>query len=350
MRHAVIGAGYGGGVHLPTFTGMSGIEVVAVVDGGSGRAERFARPGLAAYSDWRRMLDDLRPDSISVAVPPAAQREIVASAIGRGIHVLCEKPLGMDADDAVDLLRMAEVATVTAAVCFQYRFEPGMCALRQQIRSGRLGRLRRIDLGWITAGRADPARPWSWQHDAHSGGGVINAFLPHAADLVRWLSGSDAHSVAARTAVLIPCRLDDKGAKRDVTAEDAVDALIELDGGALANIRITNCQWGGDGMRIEVHGESGLLRFAHRPPFAGDVELQFCGRGAEIKAIDVTSPVAGEGDSRAPSLRQLAQLFVATANGGVSSPDLPSFRDGEHIQRLLAAVRRSAAAREFITV
>lgn len=349
MRHAVIGAGFGGGVHLPTFTSMPGIEVVAVVDGGSGRAERFARPGLAAYSDWRRMLDDLRPDSVSVAVPPAAQREIVASAIGRGIHVLCEKPLGMDMLEAAEMLRMAEVVGVTAAVCFQYRFEPGMCALRQQIRSGRIGRLRRIDLGWVSAGRADPTRPWSWQHDIGLGGGVINAFLPHAADLVRWLSGCDALSVVAGTAVLVPFRLDDIGNKREVTAEDAVDVLVDLDGDAVANIRITNCQWGGDGMRIEVYGESGLLRFAHRPPFSGDVELQFCGRGAEIEAIDVTSPISVEGDCRAASLRQLAELFVA-AVGGASSPDLPSFRDGEHIQRLLSAVRRSAAARMFVTV
>lgn len=349
MRHAVIGVGYGASAHLPTFTAMPGIEVVAVVDGGSGRAEQFARPGLAAYSDWQRMLDDLGPDSISVAVPPAVQRKIVAAAIERGIHVLCEKPFGMDTEDAAEMSRMAEAATVTAAVCFQYRFEPGMCALRQQIRSGRLGRLRRIDFGWITAGRADPARPWSWQHDAHSGGGVINAFLPHAADLVRWLSGSDALSVAARTAVLVPCRLDDMGAERDVTAEDAVDVVIELDGGAVANIRITNCQWGGDGIHIEVHGEGGLLRFAHRPPFSGDVELQFCGRGADIEAIDVPRPVAAEGDSRAASLWQLAQLFVA-AVGGANAPDLPSFRDGEHNQRLLAAVRRSAAARAFVNV
>ena len=322
---------------------------MAVVDGGSGRAERLVRPGLAAYSDWRRMLDDLRPDSISVAVPPAAQCEIVASAIGRGIHVLCEKPLGMNAEDAADMLRMAEASTVTAAVCFQYRFEPGMCDLRQQIRSGRLGLLRRIDLSWITAGRADPARPWSWQHDVHSGGGVVNAFLPHAVDRVLWLFGRDALSVVARTAILVPCRLDDKGTKRDVTAEDAVEVMVELDGGAVASIRNTNCQWGGYGMHIEVHGENGLLRYAHRPPFSGDVELQFCVRDADIEAIDVTNPVAGEGDSRAASLRQLARLFVASI-GGSNSPDLPSFRDSEHNQRLLAAVRRSAATRKFVTV
>jgi predicted dehydrogenase len=306
-------------------------------------------PGIAAYSDWRLMLDELKPDSISVAVPPAAQRSIVSSAIGRGIHVLCEKPLGMNAEDANEMLRLADAETVTAAVCFQYRFEPGMCALRQQIRSGRLGRLRRIDLRWTTAGRADHARPWSWQHDAHSGGGVINAFLPHAADLVRWLSGCDLISVTARTDVLIPFRLDSMGIKREVTAEDSVDALFELDGGVVASIRITNCQWGGDGFHIEVHGDNGLLRFANRPPFSGDVELQICCRGTEIEFLDVTRPIAWEGDSRASALRQLARLFVA-AVGGKNSPDLPSFCDGEYNQRLLAAVRCSADARKFIVV
>jgi predicted dehydrogenase len=349
VRHAIIGAGYGGSVHLPAFNEMAGMEVVAVADGGSGRAKQFSRPGLAAYSDWRRMLEDLKPDSISVAVPPAAQREIVASAIGRGIHVLCEKPLGMCLEDAKDLLRMAEVATVTVAMCFQYRFEPGMCALRQQILSGRLGRLRRINLSWITDGRADQARPWSWQHDSNLGGGVINSFLPHAADLVRWLSGRDALSVTARSAALISCRTDEKGVERNVTAEDEVEALIELSGDAVASIYITNCQWGSDGMHIDILGENGAFRFVHRPPFSGDVELKFFGQKGDMVPIDVPRPVAGEGDSRATSLRQLANLFVA-AIGGPNPPDLPSFRDGEYNQRFLTAVRRSTVAREFVTV
>lgn len=170
MRHAVIGAGYGGSAHLPAFSGLPGVDVIAIVDGGSGQAQRFSRPGLLAYSNWQRMLEDLCPDSVSVVVPPAAQREIVTSLVSRGIHVLCDKPFGQSTEDAVEMLRSSEAATVTAALCFQYRFEPGMQALRRQVSSGRLGQLRRIDFCWITAGRADPGRLWSWQHDASLGG------------------------------------------------------------------------------------------------------------------------------------------------------------------------------------
>lgn len=102
-------------------------------------------------------------------------------------------------------------------------------------------------------------------------------------------------------------------------------------------------------MRIEVYGEGGVLRFEHQPPFVGDVELRFRGRDGRINAIDLPEHVAGGGDSRVAALRQLAQLFTATI-GGAQSPDLPTFRDGERIQRELAAVRCSAASRTFVTV
>ncbi|MCF8150170.1 MAG: Gfo/Idh/MocA family oxidoreductase [Sulfuritalea sp.] len=346
MRHAIIGAGFGARAHLPAFAAIPGVEIVAIADTGSGRAAELAQPGLAIYSDWCQMLDELRPDSVSVVVPPPVQREIVVSAIGRGIHVLCEKPLGMSMAEADTMMKLAESTTVTAAVGLQYRFEPGMEVLRQQVRSGRLGRIRRLDIDWITAGRADPARSWGWQHDAASGGGVINSFLPHVADLIYWLSGYEVTGVVARTDVLVPLRPDSFGICSEVTAEDVVDALCELGDGAVASMRITNCQRGGAGMRIEVHGEQGLLRFAHRPPFTGQVELHFCHEDGNPEAIEVDKPADPGTDSRVAPLHQLAKLFVAAVQGAIS-PDLPSFRDGVRSQRLLAAVRHSAALRTF---
>lgn len=341
MRHAVIGAGFGARVHLPAFAALPGVAVVALADGGSGRAAALAGSGVAAYSDWRRLLDEVRPDSLSVAVPPAAQGEIVATAIDRGIHVLCEKPVGLSPAEVSALAERAAVASVVAAVGFQFRFESGMAALRRHARSAALGRLRRIDFSWITSGRADPVRPWSWQHDAAAGGGVINGFLAHAADLLHWHCGAEVLAVAARTAVLVAERSDATGARRPVTAEDTVDALCELGDGAVASLRITNCQAGGDGMRIEVQGERGVLRYHHRPPFTGgvDLSLDLGSGGSELPLEDVA---AGGGDSRLEPMRRLAMLFAA-AVGGETTAELPSFRDALRSQRLLAAVRAAAA-------
>lgn len=350
MRHVIIGAGFGAQAHLPAFAAVPGVEVLAVADSGSGRASELgSTSGLTTFRDWRQMLDLLRPDSVSVAVPPTVQYEIVASALSRGIHVLCEKPLGIDANDAVALLNMAESANLTAAVAFQYRFEYGIEALRHQFRSGCIGRLRRINVDWITSGRADPLRAWAWQHDAGSGGGVISAFLPHVVDLFYWLVGCEAKSVAARTAVLIPRRPYGASELLEVTAEDSIDVFCEFGCGALASSRITNCQWGGDGMKIEIHGEQGVLRYSHPPPFSGEVDLKLSFQGNHACALEVATPgsAAKQTDSRTGPLVHLAKLFVDAVQG-INSPDLPTFHDGVRCQHLLGAVRRSAIQRAFV--
>ncbi len=337
MRHAVIGAGFGARVHLPAFASLPGVEVVALADAGSGRATALAGGDMAAYSDWRRLLDEQRPDSLSVAVPPAAQSEIVAAAIDRGIHVLCEKPVGLSPKETAALANRAAAASVVAAVGFQFRFESGMTALRRHARSATLGRVRRIDFSWITSGSADPARLWRWQHDGAVGGGIINGFLSHAADLLHWHCGTEIIAVAARAAVLVAERYDTDGARRPVTAEDMVDALCELSDGAVASLRITNCQIGGDGMRIEVYGERGVLRYHHRPPFTGGAGLSFeVGDGCTELPTEDTADAGG--DSRLGPMRSLAGLF-ADAVGGGAAAELPTFTDALRSQRLLAAVR-----------
>jgi predicted dehydrogenase len=346
MRHAIVGAGFGAAVHLPAFAGLAGVEVVALSDAGSGRATAATSPGLATYADWRRMLDETRPETLSVAVPPPAQRAIVEAALGRGIHVLCEKPLGMSAEDAEAMVVAAADAQRVGAVALQFRFEPGIPELRAQVQEGRVGRLRRVDVSWMTSGRADASRLWSWQHDADAGGGVISAFLPHVIDLVRWVSGFHMTNAMARTSILVG-RRPSGGAMRVVTAEDMVDAICELEEGAVAAIRVTNCQPCGDGMRIEVHGDDGVLRYAHRPPFAGDVELVSCRHGSAVERLAVTRAATAAGDSRRSPFVELAGYFLEKVRGG-RAECLPTFTDGCQAQRAIAAMRRSIGERRIV--
>lgn len=349
MRHAIVGAGFGFAAHLPAFAKVPGVQVVALADSGSGRAARCAQPPVVAYSDWQRMLDEARLDTLSVTVPPLLQREIVVAALSRGVHVLCEKPVGAGPHDVEAIARGAEQAGCTVAVTFQYRFEPGLLALREQVRGGRLGAIRRIDFAWMTAGRADPGRPWSWQHDAAQGGGVLNAFLPHVIDMIVWLSGSHVTRAVGRTDVLIPVRADSKGVSREVSAEDVVDALLELDGGALANVRVTNCQRGGEGMRIEIHGENGTLRFLNRPPFDGPQTVEYCWHDTNTEPVPLATPTDGEADSRVLPLRRLANAFVTVARGG-KEENLPACADALHVQRVITSLRASCATGHFQSV
>lgn len=349
MRHAIVGAGFGVVAHLPAFGGVPGVQVVALADSGSGRAARFAQPPLVAYSDWQCMLDEVRPDTLSVTVPPLMQREVVVAALSRGIHVLCEKPVGMGPSDVEVIARSAAQAGKNVAVTYQYRFEPGLAALREQVRGGRLGSIRRIDFAWITAGRADPARPWSWQHDAAQGGGVLNAFLPHVIDLIVWLAGSHIVRAVGRTDVLIPVRTDANGVSRQVSAEDLVDALLELDCGALANVRVTNCQRGGEGMRIEIHGDQGTLLFINRPPFDGPQIVEYRWHDNNTEPVPFATATDGETDTRVLPLKRLASVFVSAARGG-KEENLPTCADALHVQSVITALRASCASGQFQAV
>jgi len=346
MRHAIVGAGFGADAHLPAFSAVPGVQVVGLADSGSGRAKQRARGAVACFSHWAQMLDEARPDTLSIAVPPLAQTEIALAALARGIHVLCEKPVGRGVSEAQQICEAARRASLVAAVTFQFRFEPGLQSLQREFRDGRIGGLRRLDFSWITAGRADSTRPWSWQHDASQGGGVLTAFMPHVADLIAWLTHDRVAQVVARTAIVVAQRPAAQ-AYREVTAEDSIDAMLQLEQGAMASVRVTNCQRGGEGMRIEMHGEKGVLVLVHRPPFVAPAIVEFS--DGQRETIAVAGSVAQGLDSRAEPLHRLAQAFVAAVNKDAAS-DLPLGDDALNAHLVVAAMRESERAGRFCNV
>lgn len=356
MRHAIVGAGFGADVHLPAFRSLASVEVVALADSGSGRARARAGSGVRAWSNWRDMLTRERLDTLSVAVPPPAQREIVEEAARRGLHVLCEKPLGADLEQARAMQQALAGSGRVGAVGFQFRYEPGLAELRRRVRAGEIGRLQRLDVSWLSAGRADPERPWCWQHDAASGGGVIHALLSHVLDLVLWIDGTGVTRIAGSAGVVIPERPDGSGGMRAVSAEDRVDAVAELASGAVASLRVSNCQARGPGMRFEAHGETGHIVFAHVWPFRpSDASLRIDSQvGNKRIALDPRGAGGGEhGDTRIPATAALAADFAtavsvahraATACDAEPAPAPPGFDAALRVHEVAGRLRESLRA------
>src|SRR5205085_11524025 len=95
MRAAVIGAGQISKQHLGALAKCEGVEVVGVCDLSPVMAEVAAeRFGIAAwFTDYRRMLDEKRPDVVHVVTPPSTHFKIASDCLGRGAHVVVEKPI-----------------------------------------------------------------------------------------------------------------------------------------------------------------------------------------------------------------------------------------------------------------
>ncbi len=334
VRIGVIGGGYGRLAHLPGLAAQDGVAVVALADGGSGRLAAAA-PEAPYFPSWQALLDRAEIDAVSVAAPPTLHAPIVLAALRRGLHVLCEKPFGRDAAEAEAMLAALPAGRV-GAVGFQFRYESGLQALRGVLMAGRIGRLRRIAITWTTSGRADPRRPWGFQHDADAGGGVIESFLSHCLDYVTWLSGERACRVFARSDILVAHRSDAAGTPRAVTAEDSVDAILELTGGAVVTACVGNCQPGCNMHRIELAGDAGWAELDQQLP-AGPQRLTVRGLAGTAPSTLELPPWPSDADSRLPAFARLARDFVA-AIGGDAPPALPRFADGAAVRRLIAVI------------
>lgn len=340
LRVGIIGAGFGARVHLPALRSVPGVTVAALADSGSGRAGAFADGETEAMAHWRDLVGRSDLQAVVVAVPPAAQREMVEAALAAGKHVLCEKPFGAHGADADALVAAVTRAGTVGAVGFQFRFEPHLQALQREIRAGRIGAVSAISIDWFTAGRADPSVAWSWQNDSRAGGGVINAFASHGLDLMSWLSGAALGAVGAvRTHIVVPERPDTEGRKRPVTAEDWLEAELALAGGIAARLAVSNCRPGGDGMTVRVTGALGSLTCRQRPPFRPeDASLVFEERDVPPLSLAWPLPRVPSGDSRLIAAGGLAQAFAAAIRG--EAVDYPDFAAGSMTRHVLDILRQ----------
>src|SRR5919108_5943507 len=109
IRVALIGLGKMGLSHLAIVNTHPDARLVAVCDAASYVTDVLKRyTGLKAYTDYRRLLDEERPDAVLIATPPGTHGAIVQAALERDIHVYCEKPLCTDSAESRRLAKLAQ--------------------------------------------------------------------------------------------------------------------------------------------------------------------------------------------------------------------------------------------------
>ncbi|MDX3387375.1 Gfo/Idh/MocA family oxidoreductase [Streptomyces niveiscabiei] len=188
IRYAAVGCGrvfqrY----HLPCADERDAMELVGLADADAERARSLTadRPQVWTGTSVERLIDETRPDLISVCTPNDAHAEPVLAALDAGIAVLCEKPLAATVEEA---RRMAAhpAAEKLLGVNMPFRFHPLLEAFADAVRPG----AQRVDVSFATPGN----RVWRaftpWYGDAaRAGGGALLDLGPHALDLLMTLFG-----------------------------------------------------------------------------------------------------------------------------------------------------------------
>jgi predicted dehydrogenase len=177
LRLGVVGVGVMGCNHARVLAEMPGIRLVGVADPDGKQAETVGRTlGCAAVPDIRDLLE-LGVDAVSIAAPTHLHRSIALAAVGRGVHVLVEKPIASTVEEGREIIAAARRAGVTLMVGHVERFNPAVQAIKEALRDE--------DILSIAITRVGPFPP------RMSNVGVVIDLAVHDIDLISWFTESE---------------------------------------------------------------------------------------------------------------------------------------------------------------
>jgi predicted dehydrogenase len=349
VRIAIFGNGFARTVILPCLRRVPGAQVVGLASPNLARAKETGAAfgiGLVA-SDHREILERTRPDLVFVTTPPHRHEEMSLDALRAGCHVVCEKPMALDAGQTARMLAAAgDCPGRLALIDHELRFLPARQALRLRIERGELGVIDRADYLLQSSSRRDPAAPWSWWSDAVQGGGALGAIASHAVDSLRVLLGevTEARGILMTH---VPERVDPStGRPRPVTADDFASALLRFRRGTLATVTVSMVE-PERVHRITLSGAGGAARLDEQGPLLfATGGLPGPHRPWMEKEVGDDLPPSGElgipETDWARAFLRLARLVVAAVGEGRPAvPGAATFADGHRVQMVLDAIRAS---------
>lgn len=335
-RVLVLGTGFGRRVQLPVFAAHPRFEVVGVASGRAERAQETAAEfGIAHHSaDWQALMRDVPHDMVSVVTPVDLHLASARATLEAGKHLLLEKPVGMHAGEAEELLAASRNSVGASAVNHEFRYRPEVLTAHRMIRDGRLGTVRSLEIRNVSSFWADPQKAsFGWLSRADRGGGLLGALGSHNVDTAHFLTG--LRTVQARGAIwtAVPQRNDAQGVAQSVTADDSASFVLTLEHGVHAEVSITGAAWWEESL-IRVHGTQGTLSIEASG-------MRFRPAGGEVASIQPDPDLdweLSEPDVRRPLFARLLDRFARRCDGEVVD-DLSTLEEGVAIMRVLDTVR-----------
>jgi predicted dehydrogenase len=251
LRVGIIGTGgIATGAHIPGYQKTDGVEIIAACDVVKERAEamatRFSIPQV--FTNYEKMLDTAELDVVSVCTPPFAHKDPTIAALRAGKHVLCEKPMALDASEAQAMVdawyRSREIHNNKFSIGFQSRWGYNAQVLKRAVEEGALGE---IYYGRAVALRRRGIPAWGvFTNKAKNGGGPLIDIGVHALDLALWLMGhpqpASVYGVAFRKFGNRENVFNPWGAwdPKTYDVEDSAFAMVRFENGATLQLE---CSW-----------------------------------------------------------------------------------------------------------
>lgn len=257
IRSAVIGCGNISVMHLDSIVALDESELVAVCDIKPERAQKAAEKyHTKAYTSYQELFEKEKPDAVHICLPHYLHTVVARDAFRAGIHVLSEKPMSIQYEDAVETVELAEACNVKYGVIFQCRYNTPTQLVKKRILDGRLGAVKcgRVTLTWSRSDDYYSGSDWKGTWDKEGGGVVIDQAI-HSIDMANWLIDS--------TPVEVQSSLHNRN-HQIMKVEDSAEGLIKYENGCILSFFAMNNYLIDEPIEIRLVCEHGTVRMSYQ--------------------------------------------------------------------------------------
>jgi predicted dehydrogenase len=290
------------------------------------------------YTDYKELLADEEIQAVSVALPNALHAPVTLAALEAGKHVMCEKPLAMNAAEAEEMVRTARRLDRKLMVHFNVRFNPTSQAVKRAIEEGALGHVYYARSVWHRKRGIPKLGGWFTQKSLSGGGALIDIGV-HRLDLALWLMGYPRPvSVTGATYNYLGRQLGEREDKA-FDVDDLAAGFIRFENGASLTLETS---WASN---TEKREDQWTQLFG----VAGGALIRNTDEGYQFEARmfrDVDGEVVPE-IPVAPEPRESAQQHFCRAILNDTEP-LATGEQGLTVMRILDAIYRSAETGEEV--
>lgn len=338
LRMAVVGSGQIARVtHLPNYQSMDCVEVVGISDtnteAAKSVAEQFHIP--AYYGDHKKMLEELKPDAVTICVPNRFHCPITLDALKAGCHVMCEKPPAITPEEAREMEQTAEEKGLLLTYGFHFRHSEQVAFLRKKIRQGELGEIYHTRVQWNRR-RGIPG--WgNFTNKTMQGGGPLIDIGAHMLDVALYLLDYPEISCVTATA---SDRIGKKGGNGLMGSWDG--ARFTVEDGLFGFIRFAD----GTSLQLET-----TFAINQKEDNLRNVQLYGDKLGASVFPLETFGEEEGQLINTEYPFLQMRDWhldcdrnFVDACLGKAEL--LVTAKQGTYVQRLIDALYRGAASGE----
>jgi predicted dehydrogenase len=374
IKAGIIGIGFIGPVHLEALRRL-GVPVTALCDlpqRAKAAAEKYGIP--EAFGDYREMLRSPNVDVVHIASPNRFHAEMSLAALRAGKHVVCEKPLAMNARETVQIVKLARASGKVFAVNYNVRFYPAVLALHRAVARGELGDIIHVNGSYMQDWLFKDT-DYNWRLLPQEGGKLraVADIGTHWMDTASFILGAKITSVFADLGTFHKTRRRPLGevqtfAKADakvryatyrVRTEDFASVLLQFANGARGNLGVSQVAAGRKNcIRLEIYGSKKSAWWCSEEPEM----LHFGNRDdANVTAVRAT-PAFGDGaagfmdyppghvEGFPDTFKMLFRNIYAAIAGGKGERFFATADDGHQEVSVCEAILKSHQSRSWVEV